>query len=716
MLFLVRARLRTDAAAPFCLALLLNSFWALGYAIELSTPALDQKQLIFQLRCTVLCFYAPAWFEMVHRMTRNKPLLRGWAIPAIMLVPVVTLVLLWLPGLGQQHTLLRHSFWVDSAGGLPVLRNSFGPWGYIYYIYNYAVWFTIFLLLYPQKKHTAWERRGRLIFLGAAFVGWIADIGHLAGVTKPTGLNYAPILFPVTSVLVALALFRHRLLNLAPVARAALIEQLEDRILVFDEDERIVDWNREAASTLGLGQGRVLGRRAGEVLKAWPDVLALFREAGGRQVEITVGRVVFDASLHDVRDERDTRVRARVLVLRDITRRKEIETQLRDARDDAEAAGQAQSRFLATMSHEIRTPMNGVVGFTQLLKHTPLDAEQREYLELIDQSANSLLVIINDVLDYSKIVADELRIERVRCEVAAIVEQAARLLEPQAVKKGLELTTRVAPEVPAAVTGDPVRLQQILHNLLGNAIKFTEKGSVRLEVFSPQKGMLAFKVTDTGIGIAPEQQMGIFEPFRQADISTTRRFGGTGLGLSITRRLCELMGGSLAVQSELGRGSTFTATVRAAATTTPGVSGGRPGGLLQVPAPTRRLKLLVLEDNPINQKVIKMFLDRLGHETRLVDDGAEGLAALADETFDALLMDLEMPVMDGYETVRQIRAKEAATRTSRVYIIALTAHALKGEQERCLALGMNDFLTKPVNLAVLGEALARIPAPPSGNP
>jgi signal transduction histidine kinase/ActR/RegA family two-component response regulator len=707
MLFLVRSRLRTLTAGPFCLALLFNALWAFGYAIELMVPTLEDKLLVFQIRCSFLCFYAPAWLEMVHRMTLGRSLIRGWVTPAVFLVPVVTLVLLWFPGPGQ-NPLLRHTFWLDTAGGLPVLRNTWGPWGVIYYLYNYAVWAVIFVLLYPRKKHPAWERRGRLIFLVAACVGWTADVCHLFELTTPAGLNYAPIVFPVTSVLVAFALFRHRLLNLAPVARAALIEQLEDRIMVFDDDGRVVDFNRAAATTLALPKTGVMGRQASDVLGAWPELVALFPGTTNARTEVKLAGADFEASLLAVLDGHDERTRARVLVLRDITRSKENETQLRVAKEAAEAAGQAQSRFLATMSHEIRTPLNGVVGFTQMLKDTPLGDTQRDYVELIEQSSRSLLVIINDVLDYSKIVADQLEIEQVRCQLDVIIDQAGRLLQPLAAKKGLTLAVRKAAEVPAVVISDPVRLQQILNNLLGNAVKFTESGHILLEVGSPGEGHIMFRITDTGIGIAPDQQERIFNPFSQADVSTTRRFGGTGLGLSITRRLCGLMGGSLTLQSQLGRGSIFTATVRAvpvfAPAEVPAAAESAPGAR---PA-SRRLRLLVFEDNPINQKVTGLFLARFGHESQFVENGVKGLAVLEHEKFDALLMDLEMPVMDGYETVRRIRAGEKPG-GPRVYIIAVTAHALKGERERCMALGMDDFLTKPVILATLHDALARVP-------
>lgn len=716
MALFVRGKLRTPTAGPFCLALVLNSFWALGYAIELSLPSLEDKLLVFQIRCTLLCFYAPAWFEMMHRMTLGRPLLRGWTIPAVMLIPVVSLVLLWFPGPGQ-NPLLRHSFWIDASGGLPVLRNALGPMGIIYYLYNYAVWGIIFLLLYPRKHQTSWERRGRLIFLAAAALGWSTDIFHLLGITSPPGLNYAPMLFPITSTLIAFALLRHRMLNLAPVARSALIERLEDRIVVFDGDDRVIDYNHTAAETLSLSQTKSYGRRASDVLRNWPELLSLFSLSSNHRVEVIIGTTVFESSLVDVVDKSGGRPQARVLVLSDITRRKETETQLRLAKETAEAAGQAQSRFLATMSHEIRTPMNGVAGFVQLLKDTPLDSRQSEYVELIDQSTRSLLVIINDVLDYSKIAANQLEIERIRCDLPALVDQCRRFFQPRAVEKQLEFTVRVADGVPPAVISDPVRLQQILNNLVGNAIKFTLAGRVTLEVSALARDMIAFTVTDTGIGITPDQKTRIFTPFSQADTSTTRRFGGTGLGLSITQRLCELMGGSLTLNSTPGQGSAFTATVRAAPATE-NIATDTPPVAPTTPTNKRRLKTLVFEDNFINQRVIGAFLANLGHDAHFAADGEKGLAALAQTRFDVLLMDLEMPVMDGYEAVHRIRAMEKPG-GDRAYIIALTAHALKGERERCLALGMDDFLTKPVNLASLTEALAKVPnldLPPSRGP
>jgi signal transduction histidine kinase/CheY-like chemotaxis protein len=706
MLFLVRGRLRTSTAGPFSLALLLNAFWCLGYALELCTPDIAGKEFIFQIRCSFLCFYAAAWLETIYRMTRSRPLLRGWTLAAVLIIPVITLVLIWVPGPGQ-NPLLRHDFRIVESGGLGVLRNDLGPWGHIHYFFNYAIWCYVFYLLYPRRNHTSWERRGRLLILTSAVIGWTLDVLHLLNITSPHGLNYAPIFFPLTSSIVATALLRHRMFNLAPVARAALIERLEDRILVLDDEDRIIDHNRIAATTFNFKADRNEGRSAAELLQGWPDLVALLDCHDNQRTEISVGGDTLEASISTVLHDDGSSTGARVLILRDISSRKAVETQLRIAKEMAEAAGQSQARFLATMSHEIRTPMNGVIGFTQLLKETPLTPAQNEYLDLIDHSSRSLLVIINDVLDYSKIEADQLELEQVRCDLHVIVDQTIRLLEHTTRAKGITLVARFDGNVPSCVISDPVRISQILNNLIGNAIKFTSVGGITLEIQAPGPDMIAFRITDTGIGISLENQARIFTPFSQADASTTRRFGGTGLGLSITRRLCELMGGCLTLSSTLGQGSVFTAAIRARFLTETDAPHTEPADISSE-AREVTLNLLVCEDNGVNQAVIRAYLTRLGHQLTLVEDGEKGLEALARERFDAVLMDLEMPVLDGYEAVRRIRAHEKPGKY-RAYIIALTAHALKGERERCLALGMDDFITKPVTLPVLKAALSQVP-------
>ncbi len=710
LLLLVRGHLRTSAAKPFCLGLALKALWAFNYALDLGSSSLEEKLFLFQLRSSFLCFYALVWFETAYRLMRGRAFLRGWTLAASLIVPLISVALVWLPGPGQ-NPVFRHSFWLDTTGSVPVVHFSNGPWATVFNAYLFGFGAAIFILLFRTRLLTPWERRGRLLFASASLIGIIANALYTLNLSPVPGLNLAPLLFPLTSTLLACALIGNRMLDLAPVARASLIEQLEDRLIVLDSDTRVIDTNRAALTTLGLSASAILGKTAAVAFAPWPDLLALINRPNHEPAEFRLGSVIFEVSVINVPGAVGEPARARILILRDITRRIDIENQLRLAKESAEAADQAQSRFLATMSHEIRTPMNGVVGFTQLLQETDLTSAQREYVDIIEQSSRSLLVIINDVLDYSKIAAGRLEIERMRCNPSEVAHQVCHLLKNRALEKNITLSCNVAPDAPSLVISDPVRLGQILVNLVGNAIKFTETGTVMLSLnATPREGghLLILTILDTGIGISPEQHAHIFHPFLQGDATTTRRFGGTGLGLAITRNLCELMGGSLTMTSHPGAGSAFTATIDTdlfTEDTSAPISAQAPVAL---PVRDVSLNVLVFEDNLVNQAVMRALLHRLGHHPRFVANGQEGLQLLTTKTFDALLMDIEMPVMDGYETVRRIRAREASGEP-RQHIIAVTAHALTGVRERCLAASMDDFLTKPVSLPILREALARVP-------
>ena len=383
----------------------------------------------------------------------------------------------------------------------------------------------------------------------------------------------------------------------------------------------------------------------------------------------------------------------------DITARTQMEKAQVLAKDAAESANRAKSEFLANVSHEIRTPMNAIIGLGRLLLQSELTEKQRDYLEKIESSSETLLHLIDNLLDLSKVEAGKLTLESVNFSLSTCLTTVQSIIQVKALQQGLDFHITVTPEVPAQVIGDPLRLSQILINLLGNAVKFTEQGEVSLEVTAALTGadapaQVTCSIRDTGIGMTADQMASIFNPFTQADCSTTRRYGGTGLGLSISRRLVELMGGEIGLESEAGCGSVFTFTIPLGRGTGP-VETTEPLDPALVSAALSGRRVLIVEDNSVNQLVARELLQQLGMVVTVAGNGREAVAAASEfgVQFDLVLMDLQMPVMDGYEATRLIRKRWAP---ERLPIIALTAYASRDELEQCLTSGMNDHLTKPV--------------------
>jgi signal transduction histidine kinase/ActR/RegA family two-component response regulator len=380
------------------------------------------------------------------------------------------------------------------------------------------------------------------------------------------------------------------------------------------------------------------------------------------------------------------------------------------ARDAAVDALNARSLFVATVSHELRTPLNGVIGMTDLLLDSELDGEQSEHARLARASAESLLLLINDILDYAKLEAGKIELEETTFSLRETIGEAAAMLLPTAREKGIEIKVDIGADVPAWLRGDPARLRQVLANLLSNAVKFTSTGGVTLTAratVEEEVAAVCIEVSDTGIGIDRETLARLFQPFTQADSSITRRYGGTGLGLTISARLIEAMNGAIKARSEPGQGSTFWIELSLPIATAPQESEARPSP----PRPQARgfdepgRTILVAEDNPTNQLLAARMLERLGYEVEVVDDGIKAVAAAEQGRYSAILMDCQMPDLDGYEATREIRRREAGE--EHCTIIAMTANSMPGDREKCLAAGMDDYVTKPIRVSDLADVLQR---------
>ncbi len=505
---------------------------------------------------------------------------------------------------------------------------------------------------------------------------------------------------------------------------------------VAQVDEATNDWR---AVYVSANAERIFGYTPDEII-ADPDFLLLVHpdhrrsldeaflaavQDGGAELEFRLRGKAGDyrwvrGTLHSEPTE-SGKTTAMLGYLRDVTERKAMEADLVGARQAALEAARIKSEFLANMSHEIRTPLNGVIGMTGLLLDSPLTPEQREYAETARTSGQLLLRVINDILDFSKMEAGRMQIETLDFELRAVVEEGVDLSAEQARAKGLELSTVIDPELPSDVSGDPGRLRQILLNLVSNAVKFTDAGEVVVRVRSDdagpgESGRVRFEVADTGMGLSPEDRARLFQSFSQVDASTSRRFGGTGLGLAICRQLVELMGGRIGVESHPGRGSTFWFVLPLpAVSSTPRPPLGNPnltGTRVAEAQAKHRPRVLLVEDNPVSQMVAARNLEKLGYLVEVAANGLEALDAVDRQSYAMVLMDCQMPEMDGYVATAEIRRREAGG--AHLPIIALTAGAMSDDQERALAAGMDDYLAKPLiveDLAAVVERWVPIPDP-----
>jgi PAS domain S-box-containing protein len=860
--FALYARLRRGVAgAPaFVWLALAVAEWVLTYALELATPSETRKLVYAELQYLGIASVPLAWLAFTLQYTGRGAWLTRRKLALLLIEPLFTLLLVFT---NSAHGLIWSS--IGTAGEFMPLPVEHGPWFWVHVACSYVLMLlgSILLVRAIVRSPAVYRRQAAALLLGAA-APWLGNALYVFRQNPLDPLDLTPAGFALSALAVGWALFRYRLLDLVPVAHSTIVAGLRDGIIVLDARNRVVDLNPTAEHILNQRVAAAFGQPVEQLLADQPDLVAYCRGTAEARMEITLGEAAaprsYEVQIASLPAQRGD-ASGRLVMLHDVTERKQAEAALQAAKEAAEGATRAKSQFLATMSHEIRTPMNGVIGMTHLLLGTNLDAQQREFVETIGASGNALLEVINDILDFSRIEADRLELEHAPFDLRACIEEALSLVALKAAERALDLAYSIDPHVPISLIGDRGRLRQILINLLDNAIKFTDSGEVVVAVTTDDRpattgqplassvvggrsSVVRFAVRDTGIGIPHDRLDRLFKSFSQIDTAARRANSGSGLGLVISKRLSELMGGTMWVESEQGRGSTFyfTIVVEVAPSEAriflpgamPQLAGKRmlvvddnihsrrmlagqaqSWGLLtrdtasgaealdwirngdpfdaavlaaqtsdtdavtlaaeirkhrdshalplmlliplgqhdvgsaanigsfevilttplklsqlhatlvslfdQPPLPTGHaasqaraepppptgtpLRVLLAEDDTISQKLLAYLLQKIDCRTDIVGDGRAALQALELQPYDIMLLDVQMPEMDGLVVARSICQRWPKDR--RPYIIAVTANALQGDREECLNAGMDDYISKPVQEEDLIQAIDR---------
>ncbi len=710
--YLAWRRRSTLGAVPLTLLMAGISAWALFQALVFLETGYTVKLVLANLRylgieSAPLAFYVLAWeYRDRNQSFGRKRLFR------IILFPLVCLAALWTNE-------LHHFFYLRTVleNGILILENGPLFWANMAYLYAF-IFVGVYLFVRAFISAAAIYRRQAVIIATAAFIPILANLAFNFALLPFKDIDITPVALLLTGSLFCYALFYYKLLDVVPIARDLLVEEMEDVVIVLDNQTRILDMNRKARDLILNGADAVADYAGKSILlhlEGWLDLARCISNADVTRKRImhdlSHGTVYYDMNKSLIIDRKGNKLGV-LIVLRNVTELEEALQETQRAKVAAEQANEAKGYFLANMSHEIRTPMNAVIGIADILNSTDLpQGKQKHYVRLMLDSAESLLTILNDILDFSKIEAGRTELEKRPFNLKEVVENIVEVYSASNINKAVEIKSHIDPAISGCLLGDAVRIKQIVTNLIANAVKFTKEGSIDITVEQLQtsgKSILAgITVADTGIGIAEGKLDSIFESFKQADSSITREYGGTGLGLSIVKSLLELMGGSITVESTAGKGSRFSMQIPFELADISAEETRQPAG---TPAQARKpkdlsgMRILVADDNKTNREVISLYLKNLNCDFDLAENGLMVLEMLVQKSYDAVLMDVQMPDMDGLEAARQIRARERRT-GGHMPIIALTAGAMQEDVEECLQAGMNAHVSKPVRAQKLRDAL-----------
>jgi len=559
---------RRSAVSAIALAVMAAAIteWTVGYALEIAGADLATKLFWGKSQYIGIALAPLTWllFGVIHS-NRGRDLTPR-TVALLSVIPIITILLAFTT---DSNHLIWTEYHIARTNDFSALEVSHGPWFWVHSVYSYVLLMvgTVIIILRSIWRKQGLYRRQAAALLVAVLAPWAGNILYLSGLSPIPNLDLTPFAFTITIVALAWGVLGFQLIDLVPIARSTVVEEMNDGVIVIDSQGRLADINPAAQKMINLSMSQAIGRPAAEVFGQWADLAQKYKNVLDALDEIAVGEGEsqrwFELRLSALYD-RSRRFAGRVITFRDITRRKQAQAELAIARDQALEASLLKSQLLASVSHELRTPLSGILGYAELLQiesFGPLAEEQKQAAAQIVESADYLAAMINGLLDEAQIEAKTLILRMGPCSGREILERAEASLAMLPRNKGLELLTQVDPGFPARMAGDEQRLQQIFTNLIGNAIKFTREGQVRATLSQPDSEHWCLQVMDTGIGIPREDQSRIFEPFQKLNNSLTRENRGTGLGLSITQQLVDLMGGEIVVESEVGLGSRFTVTL-----------------------------------------------------------------------------------------------------------------------------------------------------------
>lgn len=630
------------------------------------------------------------WFIFTLQYTNKSESLSHKKKFGLFLIPLVTTVLLWT---NRYHHLVMSEVRLVKISDIEVVGFIFNSWFWIHAMYSYTllVGGIIILVKYNKNMPEILKKQTQIIIVSIV-VPIIISVSYLFGIHPPYPFDFTISSFSFTGLLCFYAIFRHKLFDLISIARNAVIENMNEVMIVLDKGNRIIDMNSSARNLFNINLRDNIGDFAKDVLDGINDYLCEhdknIKVDKKIHIETEDGLKYFDLKIKTLYDDLNTNI-GKFVIMHDITNLENINS--------------GRSRFLTTMSHEIRTPLNGIIGLTELLSSAKYTEKEREYFNTVQDCAEDLLNIINDILDLSKIDSGKIEVERIAFDLKKLIKDVIKQFYIKVDK--VELKYSFDDSIPDLVIGDSVKIKQILINLIGNAVKFTERGTIEITARVIRNNItqnnIEFSIKDTGIGIPENKKDRLFKRFNQLDTSNTRKYGGTGLGLSIVKELVTMLEGTINVESQIGKGSNFIVNIPFLKVSNKNTT-VVPNHELNIK--NKDICILLAEDNKANQMFIVNILEKQNVKVDVANNGEEVLCMLDEKSYQLILMDIQMPIMDGYDTTIAIRNSDTS-QNKYIPIIALTANATEEDKNRCLELGMNDYLTKPLKSKKLYECI-----------